>query len=751
MGKIIFSRILCMLALFLLLPFSAKSATVCTPASAYMCAAVDDEAWVYINGIYVDYFPYVNWDQTGVYPKCVTLTAGQISSLNPTGNVLALKDMNTNCCEIWASWSLDITCQSGQHSYVTSDDGSSISMWHDTRGCQSATTPYPDPTEASTPVATRIWYDPLYVEGTSGLSWVAPTVVTGQKWGKRIWDPQSGALLPALGYSTTSPAALNDCQQLFYRQGFSLPVEPTPAPPNFTIQKSAGITNGICQQCSNGTNPLTFTLVICNTGGGTFGNPVTVTDEWSDNPDNNWQFQGPTYDYYDPVVGNVHGAGTGETASWVFNEGFPENYCWTWWWILQTWNPSTLSITWHNNATVLYQSTPYGVSTVTLRDATPTATPTFTRTATPSVTPTRTMTPAAPILSLTKTGNPTTGLTGNQTIQFTLVMCNTGGYIPDSFFVTDTWNSPDSWSFSGPYGYSLPITAYSGGPPTNFTFGGGFPGGACFTWNYQITSYSAVNPANWCATWQNSAAIVYRTTPSIVATLNLVNVCPSSTFTRTPTPSRTVTNTPLPGTQTFTPTYSRTMTYTWTRTITTTWTHSPTPPPGSPTHTPTFTRTFTITPSFTPTVTMTPTTPALQIALTKTVPQNIYILGDTITYCLSFRNNGTGPASFVIWDTIPAVTDFLSCNTGSNGYATGCSPMTIGSDVLVIWNIVGVPAGGTDTVCFNVSINRLPYLPGVMEYFAMLDERKQHAYGRNDIYARRWQVLTGDYFSPATP
>jgi uncharacterized repeat protein (TIGR01451 family) len=130
------------------------------------------------------------------------------------------------------------------------------------------------------------------------------------------------------------------------------------------------------------------------------------------------------------------------------------------------------------------------------------------------------------------------------------------------------------------------------------------------------------------------------------------------------------------------------------------------------------------------------------------VPKNIYILGDTITYCLTFTNNGLAPASFTIWDTIPAVTDMVGCDNGSKGYSTGCGTMTFGSNVLVIWNIANVPVAGFDTVCFYVQVNRLPFLFMNREFLALLEDRKYADFAVNKgVIDRKYPDSGQDYFS----
>jgi uncharacterized repeat protein (TIGR01451 family) len=173
----------------------------------------------------------------------------------------------------------------------------------------------------------------------------------------------------------------------------------------------------------------------------------------------------------------------------------------------------------------------------------------------------------------------------------------------------------------------------------------------------------------------------------------------------TPSVSRTYTSSP-----TFTRTLSATLTSTLTPSLT--WTLTPT-------------LTWTLTQTLTWTLTYTPTPPVV-IQLTKTIDKHIFSLGDQVNYCLVYTNNGTATASFTLWDTIPAVTDFVSCTNG-------CSQVTIGPNKLVVWNITNVGVGASSQVCFVVQINRLPSLPWRREFFAMLDEREKYMEMRQKI------------------
>ena len=110
-AKQCFAKTLGLISLLIILfaiPYTAKAA--CNATAAQLCAAVDDEAWIYINGTYIDFFGYVNWDQTGVYPHCMSLSGAELALLTDTGDEIAVEDFNTNCCEIWGAFAYSAAC-----------------------------------------------------------------------------------------------------------------------------------------------------------------------------------------------------------------------------------------------------------------------------------------------------------------------------------------------------------------------------------------------------------------------------------------------------------------------------------------------------------------------------------------------------------------------------------------------------------------------------------------------------------------
>jgi hypothetical protein len=382
------------------------SASACNPVSAILCAAVDDYADIWINDSHIDvpvtgYFPYCdkNW---ACSPTCISLTPAQLALLTDTNNYIAVKDQNTAVQEMWASWSLDIICSSpaGAHVQISSQNRP-VDMHYD----PSCTVPAPDlPLNGG-----LTWYDPNYNESTSGLSWVTP-VTTVPQWGKRLYDPSTGNVLNALNYTTTNPNTA--CGAMWFRESFDLTPNPTPAPPAFTIIKSASQVHQIA-----GNQKDTFTLHICNTGGGTQGAPIVITDSWISS--DNWQFQGMVYggsdnvwSFTDPVAGAIAVSGSDPNRIITFSDGLQSGTCYDLSFILETWNATTQCYTWNNTASLYCTVVPTetAISTIVLDDYCPsvTFTPTIspTRTITPTTTPTRTITPTwtnSPVYTPTNT------------------------------------------------------------------------------------------------------------------------------------------------------------------------------------------------------------------------------------------------------------------------------------------------------------------------------------------------------------
>ena len=132
--------------------------------------------------------------------------------------------------------------------------------------------------------------------------------------------------------------------------------------------------------------------------------------------------------------------------------------------------------------------------------------------------------------------------------------------------------------------------------------------------------------------------------------------------------------------------------------------------PPVATNSPTITPTWTVTPTSTATPLNSPTpTVTPQMALTKTSNVASATLGDTLTYCISYKNDSSGTVTMSVWDTVNSLLSYLGCNTG-------CSK----SGSLVLWSIPGVASGASGTVCFWGTVNGYPSLPGTGERLALL-------------------------------
>jgi hypothetical protein len=276
------------------------------------------------------------------------------------------------------------------------------------------------PNPSPTPSGGNNWYDTAYVPN---IAWVAPVIMSGKKWGKRLTDPVTGNVLPALSYAATMNTA---CGALWLRQGFTLAEVPTPMPPHLTITKSANPSTNIGQ-----TPPttVTFTLHICNTGGGTQGNPVTISDTWT-NPTDSWSYIAP-YSYTDPIFGEIDYSGTNPNAIITFANGFNSNTCYDYVYsvVMYSGQP-TYCLNWSNAATMSYLAAQVDTASVGLSD----------------------YCPPPPSFTLTKSANPTTGIQNGTAISFNMHLCNTGGAAwTGTMTLVDDWtNNTDSWMYDGP-------------------------------------------------------------------------------------------------------------------------------------------------------------------------------------------------------------------------------------------------------------------------------------------------------------
>ncbi|MCE5300497.1 MAG: hypothetical protein LLG37_06465 [Spirochaetia bacterium] len=587
---------------FVVLFLSAYSAmaAVCTPVSGKICVAIDDYADVWVNSHWMGQFSYVNWDQTGVYPTCLTFSVGssntwEVPFYATEQNIVAIEVSNLRCCEIWGSWSIDITCSSGDHSYMSSDDGSNRIYNNYAPLCSDC--PYPARTPPANDGGGLTWWSREYQNATP---WPTPIKDQGTIWGKQIYHPLTGALMQPLSYDTGGNADTGDGGKMYMRQQFFLTPTAVPPPPQFSITKTvlpptSGIQTG---------QRVTYILHVCNEGSAEPG-VVRVDDLFT--PSGGMSYGGPNdacgCDYcFGP---NYCGTGNGFNVTWP--RGFAGFTCVNLtvtaldYWL----DTSEYCQNRSNVAGVHWSSIGVGTpdassNTVVVQMYCPSST--FTRTPTPTVSETLT-------LAGTRTFTPTWSLT------YTLTPTSTRTRIP-------TLTQTMSFTFSPSVTLSRTITmTWTPGPPVTYTF-----------------------------------------TPTI-----------TRSFTRTITPTRTVTVT---FTGTFTPTFSATPT------VTNTWANA--------------------------------------IQLAKSEDKQQVPFGDTVQYCLTFKNVGENPAAFTIWDTLPYEVDFLWCSESCNYFTWGDGKRGVS------WSFTNVPPGMSGSVCFWVQVARwpLPYFKPKMyrEYFAYLKD-----------------------------
>jgi uncharacterized repeat protein (TIGR01451 family) len=185
----------------------------------------------------------------------------------------------------------------------------------------------------------------------------------------------------------------------------------------------------------------------------------------------------------------------------------------------------------------------------------------------------------------------------------------------------------------------------------------------------------------------------------------------------------TTTTTSVPTTTTSVPT-TTTSVPTTTTTVPTTTTTVPTTTTTVPTTTTTVPTTTTTAP---PTTTTTATAIGPDVSVTKSGSPSPAVLGQSITYTLTVRNNGPGAASAVqLTDIHPASLQFL-------GSDPGCSPA---SATQVMCNLGSMPAGATVTKRIFLRATAIGSLANSASVFCLGDPNMS-----NNIVSITTQVL----------
>lgn len=298
--------ILPFLMMFVLTFHNTALAVSCTPISARICVGADDEAYVFINGNPIPEVTNFHGVSSTAAIPCANV---DISYFNLSGNnVIAVRNYNSIAGFVWASWSLDITCFGGSHTYINSDDGG-VDMFN-------------QPTSSDLPPANDggglTWHHPNY---NPVPAWTSPVNVTfpAAMWYTPAVDPGTGLVMPPLSYNPWAgnnpgnPDQSPIGQTLFFRQEFSFM---QPIPITKTINKTSFVLNETITYCFNYTNPepaaRTFMLwdtipavtdfIGCNGGctAQTFGSDVVVS----------WSI-------------NVPASGSGSVCMWVGANRYP--------------------------------------------------------------------------------------------------------------------------------------------------------------------------------------------------------------------------------------------------------------------------------------------------------------------------------------------------------------------------------------------------------------------------------------------
>jgi len=647
------------------IPLSLFSA--CTPVSAVLCVNGDDNTTAWVNGNYIGDFMYINWDSTSD-PVCVNVP---VAYLNAAGNnVIALSVTDTAGGQIWGTFALDVTCAGGMHSYLSNNDGgikmSATNVWNT-----------PPPNDAQGDAWNSLNYD--------DTSWANAVSVTVGVWGRPLYSPQDGQMVDPYSYSTDGSAGANQwdpsgMKMMYMRKIFTLNPEPPPPSPTITIYKSASITDQI-----QDTDAVTFTLTICNTGGGYTTKPLMISDHWDSGPGCAWSFGGPWY-WNSLTDGIMQQSGNSLTVYYPL--GMEANTCKTFEYVLNhCWfSPSMQSSAWCSSA-VNYSTVTWTAGSssddVSFRLFCPsgTNTPTRTHTFNPTLTITQTATPTRTITNspaITVTFTPTLTLTATYTATVTVtrtVTLSMTATVSPSFTTTITPSNTQMSTFTG--------------TPTNTATATGSP-------THTNTS-------------QSSVTITGTNTPSNTATISLTltataTASASSTPTGTLTASYTL-SPELTATSTHTETASFTQTAFLTLTSTVTVTQSSTltlTATLSPQFTSTATETATTTPTETQTATLSQTlTCTPSITHTETLTVFTFTATHTVTLSATPTFTMTQSPSLTVTAT-PSFSSTASPSLTQSPASSGTPTLTLTYTIAVTPSAVATqsatPQGGPVTI-----------------------------------------------------
>lgn len=424
----------CWIAFVILASLASHPSAVysqCTPTSATMCSSGDDDTTIYVGGVSIGYFPYAGATGTGDAgnPTCVSVPTALLTGAQVC---LAVYTQNTAPLVNFSSWDLDITCAGGEHSEITSNNTSDMTLYYTSTGNPS--TP-PPPDGSGNP-----WYSPNYNPTSSLFTLTAAAVTCAETWAEPIYNPVTGAQLTFQANECDADTGSgNITGALFWRECEPIP-PPAPllGPTAFTITKS--IVGGPVYNVPGSNDvSVTYAITFCNTGAAVT-TPVTIQDNISGGgmQYNSGCIPAPSQPQpYTPYCGG--------NGSVIYPLGMPGNYCQSVTFLYTNYYyPNDFCATFVNNATIsdgVVSTTSNSVTAnIVCATNTFTYTPTYTYSPTPSYTPTPTWTPTPPPSTLSPTN------TYTFTPSYTPTPTWTNTTVPGTFTATNTYTFTPSYT-----------------------------------------------------------------------------------------------------------------------------------------------------------------------------------------------------------------------------------------------------------------------------------------------------------------
>ncbi len=400
----------------------------CTPTSATLYAAADDQLVVFVNGNAVSFGGQPVTVNYVTAPGTLPTYSITPSDFVPGANIIAVENLNQTPTEVMASWVIEVTCSNGDQAYFSNTDAG-YGMYVDNTGTT------PPPADGSN----NPWYSVNYSAAVSALYFTGtPTnnvSTSNNPYLQAMYNPQTGQIQPYTSLNSTGYTTLSNAPDLYYRGSFNLNAVPY-TPPTFSLAKAAGFST-YPPSASTASEP--YALVVCNSGA-PVNSPVTVWDSLL----SGGSYSGAAYNYNPP--NQLYSTGGSNPFYFAFPLGFAgDGACVT---LLapvagiNTLNGSPVT----NSAAVTWNGVQQAAVTVVVPVVTLTFTPSPTVTLTPTFTPTLTPTD-------TPCGFPGNTCTPTATPSFTPTIVSA-----DVFYVDHNSFFPDQ----GPVSIQVEYTQYPG-------------------------------------------------------------------------------------------------------------------------------------------------------------------------------------------------------------------------------------------------------------------------------------------------